>query len=420
MTEKRNKYQRTKFLLILFILATIYPPVAYGQWVRQRNGYNEQKGFVGIAAADDLHGYAAGVINQGGQDIPVVFYTSDGGNNWSMARPDNRMISMYFSAFAPSPLKCYIGGVGKVFITEDGGVTWRESQISAFTPLKAILVGGYGDSFVVAVAGASICSSNDSALSWTCTTNPLEDSVSFNDIVFIDTTHGWISSGNTIKNDHEELIGYEKGALLATTDGGANWIALRSNEERQILSPCFINPDEGWVVTNSMSGPTLEKTNDGGRTWQQMSLPQLGGEVVSSLTYVHFFDRCEGFLIGQMETGMNKTALFYTRDGGQTWVEQDTKWTKVEFPPEIVLPFDVYATLLKADFYGRDVGWVVGTYEFIGRYDANQPPTDCGGQMNPETGQWEKSEDGFSMDAYGEEGEKTSGGEGGCGCDIVK
>lgn len=72
-----------------------------------------------IDFADSLHGVVVGT--------GVAFYTKDGGDSWSGtsvvpppgSQPDLRSVAMYDSLRVVAA-----GGAGKIFVSEDGGVTW--------------------------------------------------------------------------------------------------------------------------------------------------------------------------------------------------------------------------------------------------------------------------------------------------------
>ncbi len=387
---------------------------AHGGWSRHQNGTNEERGFPGVAAGDATHAYVAGIIDMMGQDKAVVYWTSNGGGSWAMATPDSRQLAMFLSAFAPSPLKCYVGSLARVFVTADGGLSWTESQHPNFIPLKPVSgLGGFGENFVVAAAGSEVFISHDGAASWTPMTTPLGD-VSLSGVYFVNATHGWVSSGLAQYNeDTGELTGYEGGGLIGTTDGAVTWNTLKAVEAKAYGKPSFINPREGWITSNNVRSPQLERTTDGGVTWETMPLPAFTEGTVDTLSQVYFFDRCEGFLLGS-DSSSRKTALFYTTDGGLTWTQQDTSWAKVEYPPEFPFPFPVYSNLYAMDFAGREAGWIAGSYEFIGGYTADGPGPECGGNVDPDTGTWEPIAD------AGTDGNWLTENDTGCGCGIVK
>jgi photosystem II stability/assembly factor-like uncharacterized protein len=406
--EKKKVAFRGAALVLLAVSVASWE--AQGGWTWQRNGTTENTGFFDVAAGDASHAYAPGVIDQGGGNSKgVIMVTSDGGVSWTPSTPDGRQLAIYFSAWAPSPETCYVGGMAKLFKTADGGAGWTESQHPDMIPLKPVMgVGGYGEGFVVATTSEEIFVSHDGGASWTPVPSPLPDA-SLTHVVFVNATTGWIAAGSGEYDENDQLTGYAGGALLGTTDGGATWTTLRPVEARQYGKPAFINPLEGWITSVSMSGVSLEKTTDGGQTWQPMTLPPFTEGTLSYLGQVVFFDRCEGFLLGS-DSEAKKTALYYTTDRGGSWQQQDTAWSQIVYPPEFPFPFPVFPVLIAMGFAGRDLGWVTGTYEFIGRYQADGPGPGCGSSADdiPDS----------PADA-GSDGPGDDGG-GGCGCALVR
>jgi photosystem II stability/assembly factor-like uncharacterized protein len=400
--------KRTTLALAMMMAPCLLAHEAAAGWTRQQNLYAEDQAYSGIAAGSMLNAYAAGVMDDGtGNSKGVILSTTDGGVNWAMSTPDSGMLAMYFSAWSPLAEKCYVGGLSKVFVTVDGGMSWTMSQHADMRPLKPILgIGGFGENFVVATAGSEIFVSIDGAATWNVVTSPLGD-VGLSTVYFVDASTGWIIGGGADYDTDWNLTGYSDGSILQTTDGGLTWTPLRQGEARGFGVPSFINPSEGWITSNSMTGPLLEVTIDGGRSWQPMTLPPFTGGTLDSLSQVTFFDRCEGFLLGADE--QNKiTALFYTTDAGASWVQQGTEFAKVVYPPEFPFPFPVYSLLFAMDFATRRFGWIVGTYDFIGQYTADGEGPNCGTGPGPDG----------SADA-GTDGGPGTGEGSGCGCTVV-
>jgi photosystem II stability/assembly factor-like uncharacterized protein len=106
--------------------------------------------------------------------------------------------------------------------------------------------------------------------------------------------------------------------VLKTDNGGSLWQAtglpvdpgLAELGEAAFFD--FIDANQGWLAIRLRSGSSfslglLFATQDGGQTWQQVSIPL--GEAVS------FVDSLTGWTAG----GVTGEELYVTRDGGQTW-----------------------------------------------------------------------------------------------------
>jgi len=402
--EKKEKILN---LTIIISISLLFAETSIAQWTKQKNGTSEDGVYADIAAGGPMNAYAVGVMDMGmGNTKGVIQVTTNGGTSWNMAMPDSRLIAMYLSAWAPTPEKCYVGGISKVFITENSGVTWRESQHPSMAGMKPVIgIGGFGENFVVATAGSSIFVSHDSGLTWENPSNPLGD-IGLSYVFFVDENTGWIVGGGADYDENQNLIGYKDGAIIQTTDGGATWVILRQGEEKGFGTPSFVNQYDGWITSNSMSGPLVEKTNDGGHSWQALTVPVMSAGTLDGLYQVYFFDKCEGFLLGG-DSQAKRTGLFYTIDGGKTWEEVDTEFTKLEFP--VPFPIPVYSRCIAMDFVDRTTGWITGTYEFIGHYSSQSPGPDCG--TEPENPPSDASTDG---------GQNESEGGSGCGCTIIE
>ena len=86
-------------------------------------------------------------------------------------------------------------------------------------------------------------------------------------VYFLDLYRGWAVGSN--------------GTLLATTDGGATWAAMRRPTEDTLRDIYFADAATGWLVCErniyrlkTVDEPRtyLMKTGDGGRTWQQVNV----------------------------------------------------------------------------------------------------------------------------------------------------
>jgi photosystem II stability/assembly factor-like uncharacterized protein len=100
-----------------------------------------------------------------------------------------------------------------IYVTHDGGTTWR-STMPIFTTLNASY--------------------------------------------FIDMQHGWLTDGTN---------------LFVTGDGGQHWAKLTPSANfKHITQIDFVSETTGWALGNQGNGSlTLLKTTDGGQTWTQIT-----------------------------------------------------------------------------------------------------------------------------------------------------
>lgn len=131
--------------------------------------------------------------------------------------------------------------------------------------------------------------------------NPLPQGNRLEHIQFIDSLNGWIST--------------HSGTILRTTDGGNIW-SENIIGKLWVQKIFFIDPLRGWCV-GSGAPPFIMKTMDGGKTWEEISLPtEINITNFYSLWDIFFTDYVNGFLVD------DNGDIFHTADGGGTWENQ--------------------------------------------------------------------------------------------------
>jgi hypothetical protein len=131
---------------------------------------------------------------------------------------------------------------------------------------------------------------------------------------FLDSSRGWLAA---------QALSTGELQIFRTQDGGLTWsVSALPDAQGDLaerggnLSLDFVDAQSGWVsvrlqTSAAFSEGRLFRTQDGGLTWSELSLPA-GGEV-------HFLDANRGWLAG----GPGGGQLFATGDGGQTWQPLD-------------------------------------------------------------------------------------------------
>ena len=122
-----------------------------------------------------------------------------------------------------------------------------------------------------------------------------------------------------------------KGAILRSDDYGAHWkvtqlpILLGANDQgRDSGERLAVDPNDDNVLYFASRNNGLWKSADGGATWaQDTAFPDLGSNSTSGLQFVTF-DQTEQHRRGTPTQHIvvgdaDKTALYETTDGGQTW-----------------------------------------------------------------------------------------------------
>ena len=212
-----------------------------------------------------------------------VFYSDDGGINWSTVNLGRTLGSVQFS----SALNGWVAGdSGRIFHTADGCQTWDTVFLPTNDWLRLQFVNDT-DGFVFLSAVDSFYVSNDGGVNWTRKSTGL---VSNTFITFIDNKQGWgLISGDSL--------------IKKTIDGGQSWITI--SLPRPVYSPSiqFIDTLNGWI-SGQGSSDSLMRTRNGGLTWQSLSL-----------IYTNEF--CfKDTLYGIYNYGGD---VYHTNDGGISW-----------------------------------------------------------------------------------------------------
>ena len=229
-------------------------------------------------------------------------------------------------------------GVTETYIvrTNDGGITWYN-----VTPPDLEEIGSTVHTFILDKDHAWVQKPDfnnfpnngllyhtaDGGLTWSISSTPF----SGGDLSFIDANNGWMLA------DLGVGAGSNAVAVFQTTDGGSTWAQTYSNDPnnpeasdslplggiKSDLVP--LNMQTAWVggVVYSPGTVYLYRTDDNGQTWTQVSLELPEGaenfELGIDRDQMRFVSATDGFLIVRMSGDSTQTAVYVTRDGGETW-----------------------------------------------------------------------------------------------------
>lgn len=241
-------------------------------------------------------------------------YTADAGHSWVAMRPPPSAIDSFDLGAPPSAATTsfvtakigWLTGLDSVWMTRDGGVTWRRQMPGHFRMIA--FVGSSG--WLAADDGHSVRNyrTEDLGQTWRqC--GPLwepSEVAPWASAFFLDPKNGWMTVGSF--DNRRRPYG---GGVARTTDGGCTWRVLwRDDDAAENLGDIqFLDAAFGWLFASH--GRLLE-TRDGGLHWKPLPLPTLW-----SIESAYLVSRTRGWAVGGAEHG---SGFYMTSDGGEHWL----------------------------------------------------------------------------------------------------
>lgn len=231
-------------------------------------------------------------------------------------------------------------GVAKLFISTDKGASWQAKQMpeeskglfgSCVAPDGSVYFCGFG---------LNICASKDALSSFTLARVPgpyeFASAISFGENnIGLATTNLGTDSGGIVRMDASmNLLGFQRfkfalhdvkmfdknkgiavgsGAIILTNDGGISWQRLSVvGDNFNSISAL----DSNHIYVSGLSGFVV-KTSDGGKTWKRLR----NGSNLTLPNYqlwdLLFISEQKGYAVGE------KGLVIYTDDAGEHWMEFD-------------------------------------------------------------------------------------------------
>ena len=235
--------------LLATILLSILSITSYAQW-HFINPIPSNGGIAGMCFLDTLRGFSVG-------DKGQIMKTTDGGVTWRITNMELAMpASLTDIKFYNNQIGYACGYYEAIYKTIDGGEHWRllhyKPGSSSYTTFEKLYI---YDSLTV-YAGGSV------------------------------------------------------GLFFATTNGGATWQERKiAGTAHTIRAMHFFSVDTGLYVNNGTYG-YIRKTNDGGYTWFNDTIPGVAPN--ANFYDIKFLNRDTAFICG---VGM----ILKTTDGGANW-----------------------------------------------------------------------------------------------------
>lgn len=194
--------------------------------------------------------------------------------------------------------------------TGDGGQNWVQLNSPGLSVVQQLAFPDAQHGWVLATTDAAgnntrcaVMATADGGQTWTQQwTGELQQGGRAYQMQFLDTSNGFALIGDT---------------LIATMDGGANWVQRPIAQGMSGFS--FSNSLIGWAV----GANSIWHTTDGGVTWHsQWTIPdKIKSEFPDDGGVVTFVSPNAGWALIQGESSMQQTSklVLHTDDGGSTW-----------------------------------------------------------------------------------------------------
>jgi photosystem II stability/assembly factor-like uncharacterized protein len=200
------------------------------------------------------------------------------------------------------------------YITDNGGVNWKETRIQGKDEVEPLSIGGgiIDLTFVSANNvwgyGGGIWYSTDRGMTWENKIDSKETQGGLINSSFIDQKTGWIVGSNSQAWRLNNNTGWERIDISEKMLGG-------DKEHFTFYRVSFISSKEGWIIVHpalaqEISTGRLIHTKDGGKTWEIIYKSEI------FLRDIIFLDSHRGFATD------DNGDLLHTLDGGRTWETQ--------------------------------------------------------------------------------------------------
>ncbi|WP_370088637.1 WD40/YVTN/BNR-like repeat-containing protein [Ekhidna sp.] len=245
----------------------------------------------------------------------IILRSTDTGKSWESAAI---LKAEYFEKiqFIDDLVGFVCGDYGYVYKTNDGGKSWKEIS----PPIDGRITERYR---------------NDSTKSQ----QPEGQFIAYYDMSFKDSKNGFVSGFKM----RPKVGGSSFQPLAFTTqDGGISWDEttikelkkhefIPTEEQEQVYQGgVFSLGDQLKWRTKKVEGEfVVQKSSDGGQSWDASRLPGYNGKDKWMLRKILFLDNQRGLVFGGTLDDKEKALLFLTHDGGLNWVQHEVDWPHI-------------------------------------------------------------------------------------------
>ncbi|MGE5353887.1 MAG: YCF48-related protein [Syntrophothermus sp.] len=242
-----------------------------------------------VSALDSLNSAACGQYEN-------IIVTHDGGKTWKRTNASDSTVSLNSIYYKNSGEIWAVGSSGNVLHSKDKGETWQKfnldapwlSDVTFIDDTTGFIIGSYGNN-------GYLYRTKDFGQTW-------QKAVTFTQVIekikFTKTGLGWIS-------------GYD--SVFRSTDWGKTW--QKANLSRTYFHTLEAVDNYVWVPI----GDSILVSSNGGNTWNAYKAFEYKG-MLFSLSAISFADTSNGIL------GLFDGRIERTTDGGRSW-QEDSQFT---------------------------------------------------------------------------------------------
>lgn len=259
------------------------------------------------------------------------------------------------------------GTLGSVMKTTDAGLTWQTLKSGEDIWYNSLSVVGTQNIWVTG-PNEFVTSSTDGGKSWK--SQKVGKIGYFYKVQFFDENNGLVAGAAIISETQVEAI-YQ---LFVTSDGGKTWKEKNASLGFFPMEMYFTTKNDGFAIVKNdekTGKDRFVKTVDGGKTW--VDVKELDNAILSTMS---FPDSKNGSIIAEMpvskgEKPTSKLVLFRTNDGGKSW-KQET------LPIDVVANLNKESHTIY--FKDTKTGWIIKANESDGGVQNQVFRTDDGGK----------------------------------------